>query len=141
MRTIVAAVALAVMLSPLIASASGIEDSPDISVIRDQGKELQSEVRERAGAFKDMDETDRVALIDHQDRLLYLLEGKQNREEMSQEEKSELTTLLTHINREVAEARDNRKVCIRVRTIGSNRAQPVCQSAKSAREMQDRPGR
>jgi len=131
-------VALVLLLAASSAIASVDTQTLKLEEIREQQGKLQVELRAGRGAFKEMSETDRSALLVKQDRLLSLLQGKQTAEDLNQDDRLEVFNILEQIKSAVAQAEDDRKVCNRTKQIGSNRPQVVCMTAKQARERREK---
>lgn len=138
MRPHLIVLALALALVPQIAMANDDGGNLDIPSIRSHQAALQAQVRSGSGAFQDMDEVDRKVLVGQQDRLLALIQDKQSAQELSQDAQAEVSALLDQIQQQIANAEDGRKVCTRVKTLGSNRMQTVCRTAKQVREERER---
>jgi hypothetical protein len=131
-------VALVLLLAASSAIASVDSQTLKLEEIREQQGKLQVELRAGKGAFKEMSEGDRSALLAKQDRLLFLLQGKQTSEDLNQDDRLEVFNILEQIKSAVAQAEDDRKVCNRIKLIGSNRPQIVCMTAKQAREQREK---
>lgn len=131
-------VALVVLLAASSAIASVDTQTLKLEEVREQQGKLQVDVRAGKGAFKEMSEADRSALLAKQDRLQSLLQGKQRAEDLNPDDRLEVFNILEQIKSAVAQAEDDRKVCNRTKQVGSNRPQVVCMTAKQARERREK---
>lgn len=131
---------LAAVLFVLAMPAAGAATTTDIDPqrVHKEQTQLQSQVRKGQGPFKDIDAGLQNRIIANQDRVLELVNGKQSLDELSAEDRDELTTTLGDIERLVTKAKDERQVCRKMRPTGSNRPQVVCMTAAQHREAQKR---
>ncbi len=140
-RTYLIAAALTALLgiAPAFAEES-TEPAPQPTVrqIVDQQTQLRADVVAKKGAFKDLTDTEREALIKTQSRVLQLLENRANIEQLGVDEKIEVFNHLEWIGATVRQAEEDRKVCERSRVVGTNRFQVVCMTAKQQREHKER---
>ncbi len=137
-RPMLAASALALALTLSIANAAAEKpvSVPAAEIVSEQ-THLRAKVVAKEGAFKDMYESDREQLIKKQDRLLELLAGRNDINQLNADERIELYNTLQLVNGIVAKAEDDRKICERTRAVGSNRFQLACITAKQQRENRD----
>lgn len=96
---------------------------------------LRAEVAGKGRRFKDMEPAEREALIAKQDRLLELLAGRSDIEELSAEQREEVHAALKTIDTTVARVEDDRMICERVKVVGSNRPQNKCMTVGQRRRM------
>ncbi len=139
-RTFLIAAALTALLSvPSALAAESTEPAPQPTVqqIVDQQTQLRADVAAKKGAFKDLTATEREALMKTQSRVLQLLEGRDNIEQLGVDEKIEVFNHLEWISATVRQAEEDRQVCERARTVGSNRYQVVCMTARQYREHKE----
>lgn len=111
---------------------------PTVRQIVDQQTQLRADVLAKKGAFKDLTQIERDELTKKQDRILQLLEGHDDVSQLRAEERVELFNHLEWVSAVVRNAKEDRKVCERSRTVGSNRFQVVCMTAKEYREHKER---
>lgn len=111
---------------------------PTVRQIVDQQTQLRADVLAKKGAFKDLTQIERDELTKKQDRILQLLEGRDDVSQLRAEERVELFNHLEWVSAVVRNAEEDRKVCERSRTVGSNRFQVVCMTAKEYREHKER---
>ena len=97
--------------------------------------ELRAEVATKGRRFKDMEPAEREALIAKQDRLLELLAGRSDIEELSAEQREEVYAALKTIDTTVMRVEDDRMICERVKVVGSNRPQNKCMTVGQRRRM------
>jgi hypothetical protein len=110
---------------------------PSVKDIVAQQTALRAQAVAKRGAFKDMHAGDRDRLINKQDKLLQLLDGRQSIGELRAEQRVDAFNYLQEINAAVTKAEDDRQICERSRLVGSNRFQVVCMTAKEAREFKE----
>jgi hypothetical protein len=96
---------------------------------------LRAEVVGKGRRFKDMEPAERETLIAKQDRLLELLAGRGDIEELSTEQREEVYAALKMIETTVARVEDDRMICERVKVVGSNRPQNKCMTVGQRRRM------
>jgi hypothetical protein len=110
---------------------------PSLQEIVAQQAALRAQVAAKRGAFKDMHDGDRDRLINQQDKLLQLLDGRQSIEELRVEQRVDVFNYIQNINAAVTKAEDERQICERSRLVGTNRFQVVCMTAKQNREHRE----
>jgi hypothetical protein len=125
--------------TPTAAPAS-TENTPQPTVrqVVDQQTDLRSQVIAKKGAFKDLTDIERDELVKKQNRILQLLDSRDDVQQLRAEEKIELFNHLEWVSATVRKAEEDRQVCERSRTVGSNRFQTVCMTAKQYREHKER---
>ena len=94
-----------------------------------QQQRLRADVVAREGRYADMPSSKRSELLAKQDRLFVMLEGKQSSTDLSNDQYLEAFSTLEWIEATVNNADDERMICTREKTLGSNRATRVCRSA------------
>lgn len=110
---------------------------PSLSAIAAQQTALRADVIAGRGAVKDLDKAQRDQLVIAQDRVLALVQGKTDVAELPEPERLELFNKIEWIKAAVTKADDERKVCQRVKTIGSNRVQVVCTTVAEQRRQRE----
>jgi hypothetical protein len=123
--------------SPAVASSVEARQ-PTVRQIVDQQTDLRKQVLDKKGAFKDLTDIERDELIKKQNRILQLLDSREDVQQLRAEEKVELFNHLEWVIATVRKAEEDRKVCERSRTVGSNRFQIVCMTARQYREHKER---
>ncbi|MCC7248726.1 MAG: hypothetical protein IT473_08885 [Lysobacter sp.] len=132
------AVALGVSFASMAADPPAAEPpQPTLQQIVEQQTQLRTQVAAKRGAFKDMHDGDRDRLLKQQDRLLQMLDGHQNLDELRVEQRVEVFNHLQSVNAAVTQAEDDREVCERTRLAGSHRFTSVCMSAREYREHKE----
>ncbi len=132
---------LAGLALSLVCAAAFASADPQQLTIRDivtQQTQLRAQVVAGKGAFKDMEQRDRAALIERQDRVLAMLGGAQTLDVMPPDQRTVVFNDLEWIKAAVTKAEDERMICEYTRIAGSNRMKSVCMTAKQQREHQQR---
>lgn len=131
------------LLSAVLLSASALAlaaADPQQLIVSDiltQQTQLRSQVVAGKGAFKDMSKADRQVLTQRQDRVLQLLGGLQNFDELAPDQRVVVFNDLEWIKAAVTKAEDERMICENTRTVGSHRVKSVCMTAKEQREFRE----
>lgn len=128
-------------LSAFAETASAPEaeaQQPTVRQIVDQQTRLRADVLAQKGAFKDLTQIERDELTGKQDRILRLLADRDDISQLRAEEKIELFNDLQWVSAVVRNAEEDRRVCERSRTVGTNRLQVVCMTAREYREHKER---
>lgn len=108
-------------------------DGPAFSEIRAQQLELREEVSEGNGIFQAMNEQERGIVVQRQDELLALIEGKDVVEDLPDADKVRAFNLLQEINALVNNIDDDRVICEYVRKTGSHRKTKRCATVAERR--------
>lgn len=133
------AIAAAFLLPASTVSAAAAETSePTVRQIVDQQTDLRNQALAKKGAFKDLTDSEREELIKKQNHILQLLDGRDDVQQLRVEEKIELFNDLEWVSATVRKAEEDRQICERSRTVGSNRYQTVCMTARQYREHKER---
>lgn len=133
-RNIVAVSAMALAFGALFASGpvGASTESPVPPAVRDivtQQSHLRAMVVAGRGPFKDLDASEREALLKSQTRVLELLDGRASIDELRVDERLELFNHLQSVKAAVNRAEDDRQICERARVVGSNRFRLLCMNA------------
>lgn len=134
-RNLLAAMIATLALGLSVAMAS--TESPIPPAVRDivvQQSHLRAMVVAGRGPFKDLNASDRDALVKTQTRVLEMLDGHGSIDELRVDEKIELFNHLESVKAAVNKATDNRQVCERTKVIGSNRYRLLCMNVGDYRE-------
>jgi hypothetical protein len=127
------------MAAPAAASTSTVEaPQPTVRQIVDQQTNLRSQVLSKKAAFRDLTDIERDELIKKQNRILELLDSRDDVQQLRAEEQVELFNHLEWVSATLRKAEEDRQVCERSRTVGSNRFQTVCMTARQYREHKER---
>lgn len=125
MRTI--ALLVAVLLS--VATVTAAELQPfKVSDVMAQQQQIRSEVQARKGRYADMPSNKRDEIIRTQDRLFLLLQDKETSSDLNADQHMRAFAALETIEALVNNQDDERLVCTREKTLGSNRVTRVCRT-------------
>lgn len=105
--------------------------------IRAQQAEIQTRLAVKDERYEALSAEQRAALSGRQSALLKLIEGKQGPAELGDAERRELADSLEWIRTTLAQAEDDRRVCEYRKTLGSNRKERVCMTARQQREQRE----
>lgn len=129
------ACALSVLAIP---SAFATDRLPEFEAIRIQQAEIRAGVAARTGRYQDMPESIRVDLLTKQAQLLRIIEQKSSAAELTEGQRLEAFNALEWIEAAINQADDDRLVCERRKTLGSNRKERVCKTVAQMREERER---
>jgi hypothetical protein len=118
------------------ASATGNTTS-DLSEIRQEQISYRQQAMDKAGPFKDISETDRQALIQKQNQLITLIEGKDTLGDLARDDQTTAINTLEWIKAAITRAEDERLVCERVKLVGSNRPTRICKTVAERRKERE----
>jgi flagellar motility protein MotE (MotC chaperone) len=99
-----------------------------IAAITSQQAEIRSEVMAGTGRYKDMPASTRDELLSRQSALLRMLDGKVSSNDLSEDEAFQAFNTLEWIEATINNTEDERMVCNREKTLGSNRLTRVCKT-------------
>jgi hypothetical protein len=105
--------------------AANNSSDPDLAGIRAQQTELRAQAVAGTGPFQDVSEVRRNEMVARQDRLLHLLDGKDEFDDLTQKQKLEAFNTLEWLNSAINGTEPDRMVCEMVRKTGSNRRERV----------------
>ena len=143
MHKVVTVAFIATMLSALSFTAVANTAAGPIDIqstpaeIRMAQEGIRKAIERKEGAYKDLSTAERQAILDHQQVVLRGLEGKDSIAMLNEPQKVEIANALESINALVASAEDSRKVCERIKVIGSNRPQSVCMTVGERRRQRE----
>ncbi len=121
------------LLAPI--NAMAVAPSPaDLPAVKQEQLELRQKLLAGKGAYKDIDAAVRTDLLSKQDIVMKLVEGKQSSSELSPPDQVALVNALSSIAAIVEKAEDERMVCRREKTIGSNRPETICKTVAQLRQ-------
>ena len=130
-KSLVLALLLAI---PAIASAEALQ----LDAIRAEQATIRAGVEAHSsGRYKELTEATRTELLARQASMLELIDGKQSGDQLTEAQRTEVTTTLAWIDAKLKEADDERMVCERRKTIGSNRRERVCMTAAQMRAQRE----
>lgn len=117
---------------------SAFAETLQLDAIRTQQAAIRAGVEAHSsGSYKELSAAARAELLDRQTKMLALIDGKQSDSELTDEQRAEVTTTLAWIDAKLKEASDDRMVCERRATIGSNRKERVCMTAAQMRAQRE----
>ena len=102
-------------------------------LIREQQAAIRADAIAKKGRYADMDQATRDQLLQTQDKVLALLDGKSSSKELSAPDQLLLFNSLEEISAIVNKAEDGRMVCERVRRVGSHRTENICKTVAQRR--------
>ena len=121
---------------PMVASADSGELKFDD--IRTQQAEIRAGVIARTGRYKNMTPSDRTELMNRQTEVLMMIEGKNAPSELNPDQRTKVFNHLEWIEAALNKFADERLICERRTTIGSNRKERVCRTEAQMREDRER---
>ena len=124
------------LLALFVASPASAQvgDALSFDEVRTQQAEIRADAGARRGVYENLSERQHRQLEDRQDALLRMIEGKQSPRELSEPQRMDLFNQLEAIEALVNQAEDQRLICERVATIGTNRKERVCKTVAQRRE-------
>jgi hypothetical protein len=128
---------LALLILPLALAASGPK-ARDVATIVSEQQEIRAGVLAGEGRYADLPARKRDELVRRQDALLKMLDGKESTDDLPERSRIEAFNTLEWIEAVVNKEDDERMVCIRERTIGSNRLTRTCRTAAQWAEARER---
>lgn len=132
MRLFIAAVLLVGSFGAL--AADGEDRRPlALSAIAEQQNQIRAEVVAGEGRYRDMSPAKREALLARQSRLLAMISGRTSTDDLSERQRIEAFNTLEWIQATINNEDDERLICRREKTIGSNRTTRVCRTAADER--------
>ena len=129
-------VLLLALAMPMVASADN--DELKFDDIRTQQAEIRAGVVARTGRYKDMPPSERTELMNRQTEVLTMIEGKNAPSELNPDQRTKVFNHLEGIEATLNKSADERLICERRTTIGSNRKERVCRTAAQLREDRER---
>lgn len=136
------ALVFAIVLSAFsLAASAGTNTAPkplQLEEVITQQQQIRSDVMTKNGRYAKMPETKREELLSKQSQLLKMFEGKQSADELTTDQRMQAFNTLEWIEATINNEDDNRMVCTRERTIGSNRVTRVCRTPEQVREARER---
>ncbi len=119
--------AIAALMLPFALHAS--QKSFEVDEIVAQQQQIKADVIAKKGRYADMPSRQRNELISKQQSLLTMLEGKQSSDELTESQRIEAFNTLEWIEAAINKQEEDRMICIREKTIGSNRVTRTCRTA------------
>lgn len=109
----------------------------DLDAVRLQQGEIRKDAVAGTGRYASLPSATRAELISRQDGLLRMLEGKRTTDDLNEVERTEVFNALEWIEAALNEKPEERIVCRRERTIGSNRLTKVCRTVAEEQRQKD----
>lgn len=128
--------ALAVFIIPFAVAAG--QKALDVEAIVSQQQQIKADVLAGSGRYADLPQRERDTLLAKQGRLLTIVEGKQSTDELPEAKRVEAFNILEWIEATINKQSDERMVCIREKTIGSNRMTRTCRTESQWAEARER---
>jgi hypothetical protein len=122
----------------VIPSAFAMDRLPEFEAIRTQQAEIRAGVAARTGRYQDMPESTRDQLLTKQAQVLNTIDQKSSGAELTEEQRLEVFNALEWIEAAINKDDDDRMVCERRKTLGSNRKERVCKTVAQMREERER---
>lgn len=119
-----------IALSAFSVAAANRNKPLAIAAITSQQAEIRTGVQAGTGRYKDMPGKTKEELLSRQAEVLEIVDGKISADELSEEERIQVFNHLEWIEAAINNADDERMVCSRERTLGSNRLTRVCKTMR-----------
>ena len=139
MRTATPPAALALVLGLATSFCASADDAPgrDLTDIRQQQLELRAQAQAGEDVFEGMSGPEREELVARQSRLLALIEGKDNVNQLDDPGQVEAFNLLEQINATINDIQGNRMVCEMERKTGSHRKIKICMTVAQRDQLRE----
>jgi hypothetical protein len=132
-------VLIAILSAALFTGIAQASERPlEITSIVSQQQQIRTELMARTGRYKNMPDTKRDELLARQNTLLAMLDGKNTPADLSDEERISAFNTLEWIEAAINNAEDDRLICRRERTIGSQRVTRACRTQAQMRVERER---
>lgn len=132
MRKIFLSVVLTALCATAIAFAAPPATPFDAQAVLEQQKTIRADIDAGKGAYGKLNPATRQEVRERQDKLSKLLENRRY-EDLSQAEQDQARVDMAWIEY-AGKTDDDRLVCERVRTVGSNRVERICKTVAQRRE-------
>lgn len=132
-----AAALVAVLFSASVLADGNNELQASPADIRAAQDTLRNNLEKRIGDYREYTNADRKALLQQQQAIYAALGDKQRLEDMTDDEKAALALALKNMQTLMAQAEDNRMICERTKSVGSNRLQTKCISVGERRRLRE----
>jgi hypothetical protein len=126
------AVLAGVLSTPFHAQAEAF----DVQSVVAKQERIRRAVQTSSAGFSEVPSATKNELLQRQDALIALL-GTRSYADLSEQERAQALEQIAWIDNVATKAADERVVCERVRTAGSNMMQRVCTTARSQRESRE----
>lgn len=98
------------------------------SIISEQ-KSIRADIEARSEKYSGLSGNQRQEILNNQDELFQLLDGKQSVADLSKGEQKKVIDSLDRISELTSAGDGERLVCERVKVVGSNRVERICKTA------------
>lgn len=126
----------ALLVSPAFAG-DDIQIGSTPAQIRDAQTRLRAAIEAKRGNHAQFSDEERREIFARQDDVLAAIEGRDNIEDMNNDERVRLANALSAVDAAVDKAEDNRMICERIKPIGSNRPQNKCMTVAQRRKLRE----
>lgn len=136
MRTLICTMLL------VVAGAAGAADTVErkplaLAAVAAQQNQIRADVIKGEGRYAALSLSQRSDLLAKQASLMAMIEGKVSTDDLSEAERIKAFNTLEWISATINQEQDDRMVCRRERTIGSNRVTRVCRTVEEERLMKE----
>lgn len=108
-----------------------------IVAITTQQEQIRDDVLAGRGRYKDMPQATRDELLQRQSELLRMLEGKVSADDLTETQRMQAFNTLEWIEAAINRTEDERMICRREKTVGSNMPKRVCKTAAQIRDEEE----
>ncbi|HVI59672.1 MAG TPA: hypothetical protein VM619_12490 [Luteimonas sp.] len=130
--------ALVILAASATAAQAGSRPGDRVSEIVSQQAQIRADVKAEKNGWDNIAADKRQELISKQDQLMLLINGKQTLDDLAPADHATAVQTLEWIDALAAKADDERQVCTRERTTGTNRVTTVCRSAGAMKKRRER---
>lgn len=129
----------AVLSTVLSIGPAFAKDHPPLQLdsIRTQQANIREGVLARNGRYRNLSEETRSELIRKQDFILRTIEGKESPDQLSEAQRLEVFNALEWMEAAINKTNEERLICRREKTTGSNMPTRVCKTEAQMREEQE----
>ena len=126
------------LLGLFVSFALPASDTPlAFAEIREQQIQIRADVAANKPPYDDMAKRDRERLLQRQDDLLRLIEGKETLLDLDERGRTEAINSLEWIRAEIHDAEENRMICKRELPVGSHMKKRVCKTVAERRQERE----
>lgn len=123
-------------IGPAMAQAT-IDKTQKVDGIVAKQNQIRTDVQAARNGWETLTPEKRNEVLQQQDQVLSLLQGKQTIGDLAPDQQVEVTNLLSAIETTASGAEDERIVCARERKVGSNMPQRVCRTVGQMRRERE----
>lgn len=129
---------LAAVVALLFSWQAQANQTLEVDQIIAQQQQIRADVVAAKGRYGALPASKREQLLSKQETLLSMLEGKQTTADLSEAQRIEAFNTLEWIESAINDEDQERMVCIREKTIGSNRVTRTCRTESQWAEARER---